>query len=595
MLNKFSLQSVEKVTRFVSGFPKSRQLTMAELAKTYRSRFTIGWEIPQLVNDSNVNLRLLLPEGFPFSPPRIAVYPAPKILTWPHLEENGFLCLLPSEAAISTEEVEELAKELLIKAQLLVNDCLAGLGVEQFEDEFQSYWLLWHDNNASLMVMCRPEGPSRWVFAWHGLYRTVIADEESSLAGWLKNAHGESNNGKPTIQRIPLLWLPRPLRPAEYPNTVGKLLSLQIMTPEDQEIIRGALLSKEFRHQTILLGFNSQNGPVFAGIAISQEKDYPLHIKPLINGFRAKNGRIPVHVLFERYHAIPIKGASATRCDSAWIHGRDSNVHLPHLTDKRVVILGVGSVGSGVAELLAKAGVGELILVDPDLLASENTSRHTLGLKSLQRNKANELAEALSRRFPHLSISGRNKSWERLYAEQKNCFDSVDLVISTIGIWGVEGQLNALAKETAGFPPIIYGWTEPYAAAGHAVAIFGGKGCLRCLLDDSGRDLLPTTSWPKEGTLRATPLCGGSFQPYGAVELIHIQALVADLAMDVLLDSVKQIVHRTWIGKSNLIELNNGAWNTEWLAKHGDPGNGAQLVDVEFAIDPTCIICGDME
>ncbi len=567
---------------------------MAELAETYRGRFATGWEIPQLFSDADIHLRLLIPTGFPFNPPRIAVYPAPKVLTWPHLEENGMLCLLPNEAPVTTEKVEELVRALLVNAQCLVNDCLAGRKFEQFEEEFQSYWLRWHDNNAVLMVMCQPGGPSRWVSAWHGQYRTVIADEELSLVGWLKNAHGENINGKPTIQPVPLLWLPRPLRPSEYPNTVGKLLSLQIATIEDRDILRQALLSSNFRHKTILLGFQSLNGPVFAGITISHEKNYPRHIKPVIKGFRTKD-RVPLQVRLERYHAVPIKGVSAIRCDSSWIHGRDSNLQLTQLTGKRVVILGVGSVGSGLAELLVKAGVGNLVLIDPDLFASENTSRHTLGLKSLQRHKATELAEVLGRRFPHLSITGYNKSWERLYAECNNCFDSKDLIISTIGIWGAESQLNALAKGTPDFPPIVYGWTEPYAAAGHVVAIFGGKGCLRCILDDSGRDPLPTTSWPNEGTLRATPSCGGDFQPYGAIELSHIQTLVADLAVDVLTARVQKITHHAWIGKKKLLEMNNGTWNTAWTTKYGDPMNGGRFVEAAFVTDPSCVICGDIE
>ena len=51
------------------------------------------------------------------------------------------------------------------------------------------------------------------------------------------------------------------------------------------------------------------------------------------------------------------------------------------LADAHVCVVGIGGVGSWVAESLARSGVGELTLIDMDDIAESNTNRqiHTLG------------------------------------------------------------------------------------------------------------------------------------------------------------------------------------------------------------------------
>jgi molybdopterin/thiamine biosynthesis adenylyltransferase len=46
------------------------------------------------------------------------------------------------------------------------------------------------------------------------------------------------------------------------------------------------------------------------------------------------------------------------------------------LFDKKILLVGCGSVGSTIASELARAGVGHFILADPDILEPANVSRH---------------------------------------------------------------------------------------------------------------------------------------------------------------------------------------------------------------------------
>jgi molybdopterin/thiamine biosynthesis adenylyltransferase len=63
------------------------------------------------------------------------------------------------------------------------------------------------------------------------------------------------------------------------------------------------------------------------------------------------------------------------------------------LRGRRVTIVGVGSIGSAVADTLARAGIGTLALVDYDRLDQKNLARHILGDRDLGRRKVDALAD----------------------------------------------------------------------------------------------------------------------------------------------------------------------------------------------------------
>ncbi len=241
---------------------------------------------------------------------------------------------------------------------------------------------------------------------------------------------------------------------------------------------------------------------------------------------------------------------------------------------------------------MAKSGVGNITLVDPELIQPENTSRHVLGADAINNNKAVALAKSLLKRFPHLNIEGIAQTCGEFFHKYQEKLQSADLIISTIGDWGAESQLNAMALESSAIPPILYGWLEPHAAAGHAVALFPKSSCLRCIVDSLGKPRLSVTDWHDQETTLPVPLCGGHFQPYGAIELTHAHALIADLALDVLFHQLTCSTYRVWIGSSKLLDRSGGKWSVSWVEAYGDPGAGGRLAEIPIHNDTNCPECG---
>ncbi|BAU49583.1 ubiquitin-activating enzyme [Sulfurifustis variabilis] len=589
MLDKQRLTATAIVeAEVISRFQGARPLTDRELA-AHGKQFAAGWQLPGLLSSGKHQLHLLLPEGFPFPRPRVAVNPVEPVLKWPHLEEGGLLCIASDEAPHSPENPIASVVHAIDRAQTLVNDCLEGRGFEHFEDEFVSYWNRWAKTEQPVRSLCHPDGPSRLVRAWFGKSFTVVAEDDAILRAWLKGFFGEKmERDNFTPREIPFIWLEKVPRPADYPGTVGALLRLVQSDDRSKALLEGLLLDQAASNKTVLLGCRTRHGVGLGAVRILKPQATRGRGDPLIKGgFR---GTPPKSILLARYSAAPVVGANVIRCDPSWVHGRDHNPAVGVLSTKSAVILGVGSVGSSVATLLAKSGVGKITLVDPQLLASENTGRHELGANSVERGKAAQLATSLRQRFPHLAIEAEGKSWQEFARIKPEQLTSVDLIISTMGAWSQESELNAAVLKLPSFAPILYGWTEPHAAAGHAVVFMDRTACLRCLTDDLGELRTPVTSWSGD-TTKQIPACGGSFQPYGAVELEHTIALIAELALDVLAGEVHASTHRVWIGRCHVLQRAGGHWNPGWVKANLDPGDGGRVVELSVSGDPHCPAC----
>lgn len=88
------------------------------------------------------------------------------------------------------------------------------------------------------------------------------------------------------------------------------------------------------------------------------------------------------------------------------VFSRNSGIlETDQMLRKRVIISGLGSVGSLVALELARAGVGGFMLVDNDTLAYHNLCRHQCGIESVGRFKVSAMRDMIQRINPHAEVT----------------------------------------------------------------------------------------------------------------------------------------------------------------------------------------------
>ena len=90
---------------------------------------------------------------------------------------------------------------------------------------------------------------------------------------------------------------------------------------------------------------------------------------------------------------------------TALLLGEDSTTHLQHC---RVLVVGVGGVGAYAAEMLVRAGVGAMTIIDSDSVAASNINRQLVALQStVGKPKVEILAQRLTDINPSLQLSAR--------------------------------------------------------------------------------------------------------------------------------------------------------------------------------------------
>ena len=426
-----------------------------------------------------------------------------------------------------------------------------------------------------------------------------MGESLEALQGWLERwgAKKGKHKGYKLYDGV-LIWLPKPLIPAEYPGTAADVRALaQERSPEAVNMLEGMAASGADEID-VVLGAPTPNGACFAAVTVQPPRpaNAPWHKgrkgNVLQKGFRP--GHVPRQLIIDRYLSGGAKVIKATvdRADHLWIHGRDQDSRQEYLRHARVAILGCGSLGAPIARLLAQAGIGNLLLVDPDTMDWPNVGRHELGAGSVGRLKVTELVGEIEKAYPHLGeVTWRQEQVgirsQSLMAELK----SFNLIVSTMGNWAAESYLNDVQQRANGFPPVLYGWVEPHASAAHALLIPRDDACLRCGINDNGSPNLRVTKWPNGGDSLQAPACGALFTPYGPVELCWAHALISEVAIDALTDQASAARHRIWIGPSSRVDAAGGIWTGDWIAEMGNPGAGGITAERRWPISKSCPAC----
>ncbi len=123
------------------------------------------------------------------------------------------------------------------------------------------------------------------------------------------------------------------------------------------------------------------------------------------------------------------------------------------LAESRVAVFGLGGVGSYAAEALARGGVGQMVLVDRDVVSESNINRQLCALTdTVGQAKVTVMAERMKQIHPGICIEERIEFFLPETADQFD-FSSYDYVIDAIDT--VAGKIAiAEAAVKAGVPMI---------------------------------------------------------------------------------------------------------------------------------------------
>ena len=123
---------------------------------------------------------------------------------------------------------------------------------------------------------------------------------------------------------------------------------------------------------------------------------------------------------------------------------------MARLKAARVLVVGVGGVGSWCAEALVRTGLGHITLVDDDVVAESNVNRQCPAMAAtVGRSKVEAMAELLKAINPGCEVEARNSRFSS--AASISSWASFDLIVDTIDSVDCKAELILGATE-AGVP-----------------------------------------------------------------------------------------------------------------------------------------------
>jgi hypothetical protein len=151
---------------------------------------------------------------------------------------------------------------------------------------------------------------------------------------------------------------------------------------------------------------------------------------------------------------------------------------VDELAEAHVTIVGVGSIGSAVAEALSGFALGRLSLVDPDRLLQHNLVRHRGRATDLGRYKVNATADWLKVRNPQLKVASYPLSVIDDADRMRPLFARSDVVVCASDGVASRRAANHLARRA--WVPLVLACVLEDGAFGEIIRVRANTGCLLC-------------------------------------------------------------------------------------------------------------------
>jgi molybdopterin-synthase adenylyltransferase len=183
-----------------------------------------------------------------------------------------------------------------------------------------------------------------------------------------------------------------------------------------------------------------------------------------------------------RYARAGAEGSEASRYSRQVLFKEIGAEGQGRIRRAAVLVVGAGALGSIASEMLVRAGVGRLVLVDRDYVDESNLQRQTLYDEGDVRDglpKAVAAARKLGRINGGVDVEGRVEDVHR--ANVLALLDGMDLVVDGTDNFETRYLLNDASIRT-GIPWIYAAAVGSYGMS--FVVVPGKTPCLRCLLED---------------------------------------------------------------------------------------------------------------
>ncbi len=502
--------------------------------------FGVAGEV--VIDNITAKIVVGVPEAFPNCTPTFFLLNQEDFSRLPHLEHDGYICYTHNDTLVLDIDNEPgiIAGcfQLAIKT---LKDGIDRKNNNEFYNEYEAYWR--HLKGVSAMFANIILSEDVEVIKYSKLKNKekelffAVSDTTERMNSYQRIVNVKEN----PAQYFKGLYIPLK-KGAEIliPNFNQELtledareLILKNITPGNEKKVRNAL-SKTKQEDLIVIDLSLPNG---------NHSLFALRFKKINHA---------AHPLFTTGSTASIIPYNVKRVDPEFMLIRGGNASF---IDKKVLVIGCGSVGSAIAEELIKAAVINVDVVDKEKLEIDNCYRHNCGFRYVNKKKAEAIKEKLSSYYPHSNVTAINMAIEDSISKKKIDFRIYDAIIVATGNATVNQFLMKFFREEIPGIPVLFNWLDPYGVGGHClVSNIYENGCYQCLYTNEVLHNIASFAAANQqrSFVKNISGCGSVYVPYGALDANHTAILTVRKILDVFAGKETINAVYSWKGKSEL-------------------------------------------
>ena len=430
-----------------------------------------------------------------------------------------YVCLYENDSTITFLQTYE--EKIIDAIERLMH--LLSLSDLEKEEEFQNEFLFYWNDMTDKTVICKLYIGQERRFQKLNAYKS--SNEKLRFVSYglsLNDADNEINGKKKWkhLPELPVFYIPITDKRRVLPPTRNKE-----WTADNIKMIICGKQFKRISHDTYIKIGQQKVKTDHVGIVFEMEVNGNYIDFTVIVKFKSrKNDTLLNKLMQEIIEVFPVKSRRADYYHLCKQIGNETT-----LLNKKVLIVGAGSLGSYVARELVKAGVKKITIYDKESLVEENLLRHTSGDFWIDYSKVAGLKYELEQIHPeiHINTVAKNIEKESLVAEMK----AVDLILFTVGSSTVQWELNNVLKKEKCKARCLYVWLEAGGKNSHILTVdFTKQGCFQCLFTDKDGTLVNN----KANNIYEVDVesykirngCGGTRVAYGNAVLLRTVAVL---------------------------------------------------------------------
>ena len=477
--------------------------------RTYECAFNCNL----IMNEKEVAVIICVPASWEHELIDIYIYDIHSVPFMPHIEKDGKICLFDLEGVLIDPDLPGIVTQCVKKA---VKILLAGFyenTEEEFVREFASYWS--YLPNLLHMKVSLPQERKSQIFKYiwnlpfrkkkekYGAYfqrcqKTCIYASDSESYFHLLGVNGEQKNSLNCVIQTTKYIIPPDFRKPLSIDYCNELLAMMVPLKRAVEINKGR------KAHLLIIDILQPNGAeTCIGIFLKHGS-----LKAL------NDGRFQISIERE----TEVFPAYVTREDKAFLMKRTDDMRYD---DKRILLIGCGSIGSYMCNELVKAGIENITLIDLDCLKAENVYRHLLGMEYVGQYKADALCRYFNKNVPNIRLKPIDGDIREMIEDGDIDLAEFDLIISATGNHNINRWIDEELFSKRVDAVVIYLWNEPLDIGCHVAVISGehtGRYDSFFERDELTEELYDAVAYtaPNQKAVRNYSGCGGSYIPYGS-------------------------------------------------------------------------------